>query len=108
VSPLDTALADIVGAAVRPLVDELRQLRAEIAELRTSKPPHLVSVADAAAALGISACTVRRRITDGSLVSRRLGGRVLVDLTAAQPRTDLEVARLAREARASDHDAEGG
>ncbi len=93
--------ADLATARdVAAVLAEIRELRAELAELRRSQPPRLVSVAVASAQLGISPCSVRRHVADGTLPSRRIGGRVLVDLSAAQPAADAEIAQRAREARA--------
>jgi excisionase family DNA binding protein len=78
---LEAALTQIVETAVAPLVTEVRELRAEVAKLQGEQRPRLVTVAEAAVELRISACTVRRRIADSSLQSRRVGGRVLVNLS---------------------------
>jgi excisionase family DNA binding protein len=43
-------------------------------------PPKLVTVADAAETLGVSEVTVRRRIKDGRLPSKRVGRAIRVDL----------------------------
>ena len=99
-------IEDVIRALVAEAVaaSEARIIAAVVAEIRAARPVRLVSVAQAAAELGISACSIRRRIADGSLPSRRLGGRVLVDLSAIQPHSDDEIARLARAARGGSHD----
>lgn len=94
---VDTAIRAAFADAVRAEGDRI--VRAIVTELRASRPPRLLSVADAAAELGISACSVRRHVADGSLPSRRVGARVLIDMTAATPAGDDEIARRAREAR---------
>jgi len=63
-----------------------RIIAAVKAAIRQAQPARLASVADAAVELGISQCSVRRHVADGSLPSRRVGARVLVDLS--QPASD--------------------
>ena len=77
---LAAALADVVRAAVAPLVHQVAELTAAVEALRASQTPKLVSPAEAATALGLSIATVRRRIADQTLPSRHIGRRVLVDL----------------------------
>jgi len=74
-------IAAEVTTALTPVLAELRELRAEMAALRASQSPRLVSPAEAARALGLSIATVRRRIADQTLPSRHIGRRVLVNLT---------------------------
>ena len=73
-------IASEVTTALGPVLAELRELRAELAALRASQSPRLVSPSEAAKLLGISIATCRRRIADQTLPSRHLGRRVLVDL----------------------------
>ena len=96
---LDDALAAAVSRAVAPLAADLSAVLAELAEMRRTQPARLVSVADAAREMGISECSVRRHIADGSLPCRRVGARVLVDMTAALPATADKISAMAREAR---------
>ncbi|MBN2574927.1 MAG: helix-turn-helix domain-containing protein [Deltaproteobacteria bacterium] len=93
---IDAALRVVVADAVRAEGDRI--VAAVVAALRAARPARLVSVADAAAELGISACSVRRHVADGSLPSRRIGGRVLVDMTVVRA-SDDEIALAARKAR---------
>ena len=85
-------IAAEVTTALTPVLAELRELRAEMAALRASQAPKLVSPAEAAKALGISIATCRRRIADQTLPARHVGRRVVVDLSNARP-------AMAREAR---------
>ena len=73
-------IAAEVTTALTPVLAELRELRAEMAALRASQSPRLVSPIEAAKLLGISIATCRRRIADQTLPSRHIGRRVLVDL----------------------------
>ncbi len=76
--------ADIATTAdIARVLSALAELRAEVAALRASQTPRLVSPAEAARALGISIATCRRRIADQTLPSRHLGRRVLVDVARA-------------------------
>jgi len=72
-------LAAEVSAALAPVLEELREVRAEVAALRAVSPPRLLSVPEAALALGISARSCWRRVKDRSLPSRRLGRSVRID-----------------------------
>ncbi|HEX3695869.1 MAG TPA: excisionase family DNA-binding protein [Polyangia bacterium] len=71
---------------------EVEALRAAIVDLKAAAGPLLVSVEEAARRLSISKQTVRRRVVDGSLPSKRVGRRVLVDLS---PGLDAKAAGLA-------------
>lgn len=97
---LDDALAAAVSRAVEPMAAELRSLRTAVEDLRHAQPAQMLSVAQAAERLGISTCTVRRRVADGTLPSKHVGRRVLVPADTIQPVDDAEVARLAAAARA--------
>lgn len=79
---IDDVIADTLARQLAPLVESHRALVAEVARLRRSLPPQLVSVSDAARALGVDPRTVRRRVQDGSIPARRVGRRLLVDLEA--------------------------
>ena len=63
---LDAALAAVVGAAVAPLVGEIRELRAAVDALRAASPSRLVTVAELVRLGYGSPATVRRRIADGT------------------------------------------
>jgi DNA-directed RNA polymerase specialized sigma24 family protein len=81
------ALVQAMREAIRAeLAVELPRALAPLVEaLRASQAPRLVSPAEAAAALGVSIATCRRRIADGTLPSRHLGRRVVCDLSNARP-----------------------
>src|SRR5712692_3052118 len=95
-----SALADEIKAALREVLPrtELGRLAAEIESLRRQLPPSLVTMTHAAKVLGVSLSTVRRKVRDGSLPSRKIGRAVRVDLAALRPMTpddvDAEVRRL--------------
>lgn len=92
--------ADLATAGdVQALALELRGLRAELAALAARLPSTWLPLAEAAERLGVDPRTVVAMGARGELVTRRAGRRVLVDATSLQPRSDLEVARAAREAR---------
>jgi excisionase family DNA binding protein len=85
VSAIDLAvLAANDNATLDVVVTELRHLKLQVVELvkavSASKPARLVSVSEAAEALGVSEVTVRRRIKDGKLPVKRIGRAVRVDL----------------------------
>jgi hypothetical protein len=94
-------LLDAIRAAVRTeLSDALDARLGSLTEaLRAATPARGLSPADFAAQSGLSTCTVRRRIKDGSLPHRRIGGRIVIPADALRPIGDVTVARLAREAR---------
>lgn len=82
-------------ALIPAMFEELREVRAELAALRASQSPRLVSPAEAARLLGVSIATCRRRIKDGTLPSRHVGRRVVCDVAAMRP-TNPATAREAR------------
>jgi len=92
---VDDVIVSVIGRVLAPVYTELTAIRAELAALRAAQPARLVSVRDAAAEMGISPCSVRRHIADRTLPSRRIGARVLVDMTAARPASDDEIAARA-------------
>jgi hypothetical protein len=95
---LDDALAATVARAVAPLATELAAVRRELAAVRASMPPQMVSVAEYARRSGLSACTVRRHVADGTIPSTRIGGRVMCDLSSLRPIDPATVEALASEA----------
>jgi excisionase family DNA binding protein len=96
---VDTALAAVVADAVAPLATEIRELRATVEALRAASPPTLVTVGEACRVTGLSPATVRRRIADGTIPSRRIGRSVRVDLATLRGPTPEQVAQQAAEAR---------
>jgi hypothetical protein len=99
---VDDAIVSAVGRALAPVLDELTVIRTELAELRRSQPPRLLTIAEAAATARVSPCTIRRWERDGVVRSVRRGARVLIDAHSLQPTSDDEItvrARTAREAR---------
>jgi excisionase family DNA binding protein len=104
-------MRDDVAAAVAALLDvpatvtelraELRELRAEVATLRRALPPTLASIPEAAAHLGVSIATMRRRVRAGDVPSLRVGRSVRVDVGALQAVDVHDVEALARAARSA-------
>lgn len=89
---IEDAIAAAVQAHVSPLVVEIQRLSAQVGELRRALPARLVTLAEAAEQLGVSLATVRRRVRDGSLVSKKLGRAVRIDLSssASSPATEVD------------------
>lgn len=96
---LDAALAAVVVEAVAPVLAELRAARAELAEVRASLPPRMISLADAARALAVDVQTARAMCDRHQLTWRRCGRRIVVDAASLRPVDPATVATLAREAR---------
>lgn len=89
---------DTIGAIVEAAVARaVAPLAAEVARLRQEAEKPL-SIEQAAARLGISERTVRRRVKDGSLPATRVGARVLVQVGAVLPSSD-QVVSIAHRAR---------
>lgn len=86
---LEETIADVIARQLAPLVESNRRLASEVDRLRRALPPQLVSVTDAARALRVDPRTVRRRVQDGSIPSRRVGRRLLVDLGATLHKPEL-------------------
>lgn len=74
------ALAEL-PADLKGIKEELREVRAEMAQLRERIPPAMVAPKDAATALGVSLSTIRRMLARGELPSVRVGGQVRIDLS---------------------------
>lgn len=88
---IEETLAAAVSAQLEPMRAELRRMTAELAAMRRALPPQLVTMTQAAKALGLSLSTVRRRVRDGSLPSKRVGRSVRVDLAAVSGPAESEV-----------------
>ena len=88
-----------VTVALVPVLEELRQVRLELAEVKASLPPRFVSLKEAARAMGVDTRTIAAMAARGELVTRRAGRRVLVDAASLRPLAREMVAELVREAR---------
>jgi hypothetical protein len=96
---VEDAIAEAVAAkVVEPLKAEVRSLRDLVDQLRRALPTPTGTIEDAARAWGLSVSSVRRGIARGDIAARRVGRRVLVDLSQ-RPLTADEVAAEARAAR---------
>ncbi len=85
-SALDAALASAVADAMRPLIDEIRALRAEVAQLRRNGADDLLTVEQAAKLLDCSPAALRKKIARGSVPAVRSGRSVRLrrcDLTVS-------------------------
>ena len=65
----------------------------------TQPEPALLSVRQYAARAGVSACTVRRRVSDGSLSHIRVGGAIRISSASLRPADTDDIAAAARKAR---------
>ena len=92
-------IAGEVATAIVPVLDELRAVRAELAEVRASLPPRMISLADAAEHLACDVQTVRAMCDRHELVWRRCGRRIVIDAASLRPADRATVAALARSAR---------
>lgn len=90
---------DLVGNGLAAILDRLERIEGELVALRRAAGPRLVTVAEAAEALGVSTRTVARWIRAGEVPVRRIGRSVRVDLAALRPLGDADVAQLAHAAR---------
>jgi hypothetical protein len=88
-----------VAVALAPVLEELRAVRAELAEVRASLPPRMISLAAAAERMGVDPRTVVAMGERGEIVTRKAGRRVLIDAASLRPVDAATVAELAREAR---------
>jgi hypothetical protein len=89
---LEDLVARIVRAAVR---DEIRPLQEAIDSLRRHQQPAFVDVKRAGELTGLSVATLRRRVRDGGIGSKKVGGRVLIDVDSLKVVDAAEVAQLA-------------
>jgi excisionase family DNA binding protein len=78
------------------LLDRLDRLAAAAP---TPEESAMLTVRQFAARAGLSTCTVRRHIADGTLVSTKIGGAIRIPASSLQPTSPADVSRLAREAR---------
>ncbi len=96
---LDETFGIILEAKLAPVRAELNRLNLQVESLRRALPPPLVSMSDAASALGVSLSTIKRRVKDGSLPVRRVGRKLRIDMAALQSPSNAEVIRLAEVAK---------
>lgn len=108
------ALRRLLEAAARASARDPALARAVSRLLASSapapEPRTAVSVKEAAAALGVSVKTVRRRVEDGSLPARKLGSRVLIHadvVRSGQERSGVD-SRVAEAVTAADDAGAGG
>ncbi len=74
-------LREVVAAAVAPLAEQMRTQAAELRQLRAVLPPPMGSKKDAARILHVSEKSVDRAIARGDIEVKRVGSRVLIDLS---------------------------
>lgn len=102
---VETAIADAVRAAQAPLVERLDKQNALLERLLAATPTPaetaMLSVRQAAQRVGLSMCSIRRHIADGTLASTKIGGSIRVPSSALRVSDRAEIARLSREARGS-------
>jgi hypothetical protein len=96
---IDTAITEAVAVALAPVLTELREMRAELADVRASLLPRFVSLKQAASAIGVDPRTLTAMAERGEIIVRRAGRRVLVDAASLRPTTKVQIAELARIAR---------
>lgn len=94
---IEADLAATLAASTEAL-REVRRMAEELAMLRRSLPAPTGTIDDAARCWGLSVSSVRRAIKRGDVPVRRVGRRVLVDLSH-RPLGGDAVATLARIAR---------
>ena len=92
-------IAAEVSTALAPVLAELRQVRAELAEVKASLPPQFGDRKRAAEILGVDPQTVDAEIKRGNIRARKVGRRVIVDLSSLRPVDRATVAMLAAESR---------
>jgi excisionase family DNA binding protein len=98
---IEVDLAD-TKAAVVTLVHQVAELTAAVQALRTpaQSEPTMLTVREFAARAGLSTCTVRRHIADGTIPHTRVGASIRVPASALQVTDRADIAALARTARA--------
>ena len=95
---IDAAITEAVSVAMAPVLEELRALRAEVAEVRASLPPRLLPLKEVSKLFRIDGRTLTTRYPDAVV---RVGRRILFDAAKLRPTDPGEVERLARAARES-------
>jgi excisionase family DNA binding protein len=89
----------VTPAGLGAIEARLASIEAEMSALKHAVPVQLVSPKEAAARLGVSLSTIRRRIANGELPVTRAGKTVRIDLAALRPASESVVADLAAAAR---------
>lgn len=87
------------GELVITLQGQVETLTAVVKTLARQIPPPLVSVHEAAARLGVSVNTIRRRVKSGEIPSTRIGKVLRIDLTKVRVLDQDEVEEMAQRAR---------
>lgn len=82
-------------AIVTGLREDVSRLASEVALLRTTMPPTLLTIEQAARQLRVSASTLRRRIKAGELAVVRIGRAIRIDARKLQPTEEADVVRIA-------------
>lgn len=97
----EETIAAVFESKLAPFRVEIVRLTSQLEAVSRALPPPLVTMPEAAKALGVSLSTVRRRVRDGSLPVKRVGkGRaVRVDLTGLHAPKEADVVRLAEAAK---------
>lgn len=83
-------LAALLDAKLAPLVASQRRLTEELEQLRRSLPRQLLPISEAARQLGLHRNTVRNWANNGTIPSRKVGSKTLVDISAVQHEPDAD------------------
>ncbi len=92
---IEDTIREAISAEVAPLRQTIDQLKAEVVQLHRALPAQLVSLHEASKLLGLSLSTVRRRVRDGTLPTRKVGRAIRLDVSALRPLSNEEVAEQA-------------
>jgi excisionase family DNA binding protein len=87
------------GELVVGLQEQVQTLTMAVHALAKRIPARLVSVHEAAEALGVSCATIRRKVKAGEIPCRRIGKAVRIDISKLRAMDSDEVQELARRAR---------
>ena len=90
-------------ALIPDLVERVGRLTALVERLATATTPQpapaLLTVREFAERAGLSECSIRRHISDGTLPSVRMGGAIRIPASALRPASVDDISTLARSAR---------
>lgn len=89
-----------LAAQLANLTAAMRDVQAGLRALEKRIPARLVSVREAADAVGCSACTIWRKIKSGEIPHRRIGRSVRVDISKLRALDADEVAEMTARAMA--------